>query len=274
MIRATRSLYRIRIAESFGVLADASHKQKLLRDYLEMKVLSPLLPFKDQRNATILNYRVSSYDLSSLDFLFYEIFLRQVYFFDADSTRPFVIDCGSHIGLSVLYIKTLFPDAQVIAFEPAPDNFRFLSENIKQNALEDVTLVNKALANEEGTMKFYGDDSMIANLFASTRSGQSTTDVEVVKLSTYIDRPVDFLKMDIEGAEGMVLEDLATADKLRMVKQMIIEYHHHLDKYVDSLSKFLKTLEDNNFGYLIDIASDPPYRKMTYEDVMIYAYQK
>jgi hypothetical protein len=55
---------------------------------------------------------------------------------------------------------------------------------------------------------------------------------------------------------------------------MVIEYHHHLKKKVDSLSKFLKALEENNFGYQIEAGYSQPYDKMVFQDIMIYAYQK
>ena len=110
---------------------------------------------------------------------------------------------------------------------------------------------------------------------------QRGTEVQVVRLSKYIDRPVDLLKIDVEGAEGMVLEDLAAAKKLVMVKQMIIEYHHHLRKDVDALSKFLRILEDHGFGYQIETSrsafarvAHPPNEKMAYQDVAIFAYRK
>jgi FkbM family methyltransferase len=274
MVSGLHKSYRLKYKDSFGLLADRGHKEKILQNYWEMKVLGPLFPAKGKHHGRVLNYQVNTYDFESLKFLWEEIFLRQEYYFVTDFTKPFVIDCGSHIGMSVMYFKALYPDAQILAFEPAPDHFRLLKMNIEQNALEDVTLVNKALANKEGTMKFYGDDWAIANLFENTRSGPNATDVEVTRLSKYVNQSVDFLKMDIEGAEDMVLEDLVAADKLRLVKQMVIEYHHHLKKKVDSLSKFLKALEENNFGYQIEAGYSQPYDKMVFQDIMIYAYQK
>jgi len=271
-----RFLYRLESVTPAGLLAKPSRKHQLLQDYLRMDLLSSLLPFRDERTVTILNYTVKAPNLPLVKYLFDDIFVHQQYFFATDSRTPFVVDCGSHIGMSVLYTKALYPDAHVLAFEPAPDTFRFLSENIKQNRLRDVTLVNKAVANKEGRMKFYGDDSLSASIFQDRgrRASDAETWVDVVRLSTYIDRPVDFLKIDVEGAEGMVLEDLAAENKLRMVKQMVIEYHHHIDKNADTFSTFLKMLEDNGFGYQIDAGFRPPYRRMQFEDIMIFVYQK
>lgn len=261
-------MLQLRKSPRVGVLADEGQRYNLLRNSLEMnfarKSRRPTIP--------IFDYRVTGYDFKSLNYLFYEKFVDQEYFFATDSRRPFIIDCGSHIGMSILYFKRLYPRAQIIGFEPAPDTFRLLTENIQQNALKDITVFNKAVGNKEEKMKFFGDDSLTASLLEGRETKKSATEVDVVRLSNYIDRTVDFLKLDVEGAEGMVLEDLDSSKKLPLIKQMIIEYHHHVDRGVDTFSRFLKILEDNNLGYQLwtSSARDP----RTYEDIMIFAYQK
>jgi FkbM family methyltransferase len=267
--KAVLHIFHIKRSPAVGLMAEQNQRYKLLLTGIKLDILKGL---PDTGRVAILNYTVRNYLSSNVRFLFYEIFIDQQYFFAADSPRPFVIDCGSHIGMSILYIKALYPDAQVIGFEPAPDTFKMLSENIRQNGLKDVVLYDKAVGNTEGKMKFYGDDSVTASLFES-RSVGKITEVEVVKLSKYIDRPVSFLKLDVEGAESLVLEDLAAASKLQMIKYMTIEYHHHIEKNVDDLSKFLKILEDNNFGYQIESSPDPS-KNRSFQDIMIYAYHK
>src|SRR5580698_4044701 len=37
--------------------------------------------------------------------------------------RPLIIDCGSNIGVSVLWLTARYPEAHIVAIEPAPDNF-------------------------------------------------------------------------------------------------------------------------------------------------------
>ena len=243
-----------------------------MRTYLKLKFQRIMPVFKKPDDIEILNYKISSYDMDSINLLFQEIFICQQYFFETKLKTPFIIDCGSHIGMSIIYFKALYPQSQILAFEPAPNNFKFLSKNVKENNLENIILMNKAVSNEEGKMTFYGDDSLTSSLFRE--QGGKEIEIEVTKLSNFIDRTVDFLKIDIEGAESLVLENLAAENKLIMVRQMIIEYHHHIIKDVDVLSKFLKILEDNNFGYQIVGSTGPPYKKMKFQDIMIYAYQK
>ena len=80
---------------------------------------------------------------------------------------------------------------------------------------------------------------------------------------------------DIEGAEEMVLRDLADQGKLQLVTQIACEYHHHRNPNVDSMSRTLGILEQAEFGYHLN-AYRPLYpNKLRYQqDVIIHAYRK
>jgi FkbM family methyltransferase len=266
-------LANIEYQKKGGLFLNGNQKRQLCSDYARFYV-TIFFPFlRNQDDIRILDYHVKSFDYFDTGALFEEIFIYQQYFFKAATPTPWIIDCGSHIGMSILYFKALYPQARILGFEPAPDTFKLLSENVKDNRLKHVRLENKAVSNEEGRLEFYGDRSKTSSLMKERGSKESTL-VDVVKLSKYIDREVSFLKLDVEGVEDRVLQDLAAADKLKMVRQMIIEYHHHITRDVDRLSEFLKILEDHNFGYQIGGGSRPPYVRMESEDIMIYAYQK
>ena len=71
--------------------------------------------------------------------------------------------------------------------------------------------------------------------------------IETIGLDELIDGEVDFLKMDIEGAETDVLCDSKKLDK---VKQMFIEYHSFADEK-QKLGDLLLCLSKNNFRYYI-----------------------
>lgn len=80
--------------------------------------------------------------------------------------------------------------------------------------------------------------------------------------------------MDIEGAELDVIEDLANRNRLKLIREAIIEYHHHIRKEDDSLSELLKILESHGFGYQIRSKFALPYEKGISQNIMVYAYQK
>lgn len=60
--------------------------------------------------------------------MFNKIFKRQIYNFQIDNPAPYIIDAGANIGLGVIYFKKLFPDAEIIAFEPDPNIFAVMKK--------------------------------------------------------------------------------------------------------------------------------------------------
>jgi Methyltransferase FkbM domain len=85
---------------------------------------------------------------------------------------------------------------------------------------------------------------------------------------------VELLKMDIEGAETEVIEELAESGKLKFIKQMILEYHHHLNPEEDHLCRVLCALERSGFGYQISSMSAAPFVPKLVQPMLIYAYQR
>src|SRR5690606_31500071 len=144
--------------------------------------------------------------------------------------EPFIVDCGSNIGMAVHYFKWLYPRAQILAFEAGSGAYGRLVRNIELNELRDVTPHHAALGDREGTIEFFVSPEDPGSLLMSTveqRMPGSAERVKSVRLSSYLDRKVDFLKLDVEGAELDVLRDLQRTGKLQLVQQMVIEYHHH-----------------------------------------------
>ncbi len=132
-----------------------------------------------------------------------------------------VLDIGANVGLLTLpFAKLLVPQGRVIAFEPDSENFRQLQKNISLNACSNVQVFAMALQDNPNitTLQFHvrraidGDGninrglSSIKAISLHTRSSYSvpcsTVDrqVESMKLSR-----VDFMKIDVEGAEFFVL---------------------------------------------------------------------
>ncbi|HKZ65867.1 MAG TPA: hypothetical protein VJ111_05915, partial [Chitinophagaceae bacterium] len=55
-----------------------------------------------------------------------EMFKEKVYKFTSSKKNPYIIDCGSNIGMSILYFKSLYPEARILGFEADPYIFSFL----------------------------------------------------------------------------------------------------------------------------------------------------
>ena len=232
-----------------------------------------------ESTTNFFDYSVSAFHYGTLRFLFDEIFVAGPYAFKTSNKKPFIVDCGSNIGISVLYFKTLYPDATIIAFEPDPRTFGLLKKNIEQNNLSNTKAFNAAISDSEKPLTFFfnthtpGHPCMSSDLGRSHIVREKQT-VQAAVLSKFITQPVDFLKMDIEGAEYGALHELAQTGKLSLVQQMVIEYHHHLTNNNDQLAAFLHILESNGFGYQICTQHQLPSEKNIFQDMLIYAYQK
>lgn len=169
-----------------------------------------------------------------------EIFGEDVYYVELDNSSPFIIDVGAHIGLSTLYFKMLFPKSKIVAIEPHPDLVKILERNVELNRLENVEVIEAAVGNEEGEKSFFVD---IDNKWLSSGSfmrgawnniqENREIKVNVVKLGGLINKKVDLLKLDVEGAEEEVL--LSLGDKLNMVEHILFEYHPNKDKTPDKI---------------------------------------
>lgn len=170
----------------------------------------------------ILGVELQLVDAASFAFQYKEIFQRQIYKFPAQTPAPRIIDCGANIGLSVIYFKRLHPESRITAFEPDPQIFSVLEENIRQCGYADVELVKKAVWTEAATLEFLPDGSDGGRMVQMSFDRQRIQ-VPTVRLADFLNEPIDLLKIDIEGAETSVLQDCQ--DKLQHVRHLFVEYH-------------------------------------------------
>jgi FkbM family methyltransferase len=178
-----------------------------------------------------------------------EIFVDEVYKLHLND-RPIIIDCGANIGMSVIYLKERFPNAKVIAFEPDNANFELLNKNVSSFGLQDVSIRKEAVWIENTELSFESDGTMGSKI--STAESNSLTRVKAVRLKDLIAYTVDFLKLDIEGAEYEVLKDIAPV--LHYVSNMFLEYH---GKFSDNskLVEILQIIETAGFTFYIKEAA-------------------
>jgi FkbM family methyltransferase len=190
---------------------------------------------------TLFGRPIEYVDSSSYFFLHEEIFEQEVYAFKTASANPLIIDGGANIGLSVIYFKRLFPAARVVAFEADPIVGEVLKRNLATQEIHDVEVRHEALwtCDTELTFQREGADGGRIGL-----PSESTVRVPAVALSRYLDEPVHFLKLDIEGAEYEVLE--SCRDRLGMVDKAFIEYHSKAGE-PQQLSELLGLLKDTGF---------------------------
>lgn len=194
--------------------------------------------------------------------IIHEIFHEKIYDFKTEKKAPLIIDAGSNIGVATIFFKLLYPRAKILCFEPDPNSFVLLKKNILNNCLRDITLVNAALAGQSGMVEFYGHidsetpyscGNSIIKTWGEQRAihdldylNKNKTQVSAVQLSNYINEEIDFLKLDVEGAERQVLDELG--DKLHLIKTIAMEIHCTEDpKFINHLGKIISTLKKYSF---------------------------
>lgn len=211
--------------------------------------------------ATLLTKTIDGITFSYLNetsfrILYNEIFKVNEYKFSARTASPLILDCGANIGMSILYFKKLYPRARVIAFEPNPETFTLLERNIRQNNLRDVQLVNAAIGDSAGEMEFYVNDGAvhwslgdtgIPNAYAGP-AGWKTITVPKVRLSSYINEPIDYLKLDIEGMEEIVLREIE--ERLREIAEIRMEFHSQVANPENNLERVLPLLTRHQFKFV------------------------
>ncbi|HNR20476.1 MAG TPA: FkbM family methyltransferase [Bacteroidia bacterium] len=191
-------------------------------------------------NILQLGSPVKFIDSASFEFIYDELFVKEIYKFKTQLPQPYIIDAGANIGLSIIYFKKIYPNAAIVAFEADKSVFKILDSNISALNYQNVELINKALWSEETVLKFYSDGADGGRI-ATSNDTENITEIATTKLSFYLEnKQVDFLKVDIEGAEYRVL--LEAKEGLKNVRNIFVEYHSFVgqEQFLPELFLILK----------------------------------
>ena len=160
------------------------------------------------------------------------------------ANSPVILDLGSNIGLTIAHFKHVYPKAKIIGYEMNKENFLLAKRNTK--FYEDVIVINKAVWTEDTKVKYnkssgYDAYSIIGNI-DEKKIELELEEVESFSINSIIKahnlNHIDYLKMDIEGAEKAILKskDLSWMDK---VQAMNIEMHLDNKEVIDDYIKII-----------------------------------
>jgi FkbM family methyltransferase len=203
--------------------------------------------YRDQ--VSFLNYSLEVPDVLSFIHQYKEIFIDKSYAFKSDVADPLILDCGANVGLSCLYFKKLYSQCRIKAFEADPAVYKFLKSNLISNLKggDEVEIFNKAVWTDNKGVEFHTDGADGGTVMG--KKSDNKIRIDSIRLKDLLsEQPVDFLKMDIEGAETDVLLDCD--QEIQNAKNIFFEYHSFIgrDQRFDEILRMLKT---NGFRYFI-----------------------
>ena len=209
---------------------------------------------------SINGFQIFAYDYTTLISLYRDVFLKLIYFFKSASLKPTIIDCGANIGISILYFKHLYPNAEIWAFEVNPSALKLLYKNIEENNLENIHVFEFALTDLDGEIPFcipIDNGSLNGSIIQNYSQGEYIN-VKTKCLSNYIiNKQIDFAKIDIEGAENLVIKDLFETNSLKNINEYTIEYHYFYKQDIE-METFLNYFSESNFTFL-EITNDETF---------------
>ena len=206
-----------------------------------------LLPFKSEKKKELYHLRnmprftpaITNYlgipfkfhDNLSFLTVYEEVFKQENYKFAMERQQPYyIIDCGSNIGMSIFYFKQNYP-----------------KWNVESWNTSQIEIFNKAVWKEETVLKFEPEGTLAGKI--SNDENNNTKEIPAVPLLPFVEnRKVDFLKIDIEGAELEVLKSIVPA--IKNISKLFIEYHSLAGK-PQHLDIILNILSTNGFKYHI-----------------------
>jgi len=159
----------------------------------------------------------------------------------------YVIDGGAFRGETALWFISKGA-AKVYAFEPDPSNFSILIENIKRNKASDKIIpIQKILSNRTGVFSLYAISSG-----GSVALEGGNESIEGITLDSFVESEgldkLDFVKLDVEGAELEVLKGAVKTIE-RFKPKMAISVYHKPDDII-TIPKFISEILSDVRFYL------------------------
>lgn len=170
-----------------------------------------------------------------------------------------IIDIGANIGyFSILFSKWVGDKGKVFAFEPDPENFRFLVKNIQANICHNIIPINKAVSNNDGKIFLFqsatnkGDHRIIDAKIIPEDVIRNKIEIEATRLDSSFspEQKIDLIKMDIQGAEGLALEGMTQILSRNHKMYLFTEFWPYaIERSGKSPKEFLEQL--NQLGFKI-----------------------
>lgn len=181
-----------------------------------------------------------------------------------------VVDLGANIGyFTLLAARLVGKKGKVYAFEPEPKNYDYLIKNIKLNDYENIVALQKAVSDKKGKTKLFicpydtGHHTINQHEgIEAYKQGRVIDDkkdfieIETITLDEFFEgeeESIDFIKIDVEGAEMLVLSGMDRMLRKNKRLKMIVEFFPLLIKEMGSspIDFIRRILEDYHFSIFV-----------------------
>ena len=137
------------------------------------------------------------------------------------------IDVGANFGWYTLFASSIIGnEGQVVAFEPFPENFKRLSQNIGLNPNRKIIAENLAVGEQKGVLDLYynKEEQNLGMVSKNATLNSKKKTVPMIAFDDYVRehniKKIDFIKIDIEGAELQALQGMK--EVLRKLKPVLL----------------------------------------------------
>jgi len=126
-----------------------------------------------------------------------------------------VVNIGANIGYyTLIAANRVGPNGKVYAFEPEPQNYKLLVRNIEENGYKNISPIQVAVSDKKGTLKLFLDKSNLGDHSLAEQNiveKNGSVEIETNSLDNFFeeynkDFKVDLIQMDVQGAEGLILD--------------------------------------------------------------------
>ncbi len=164
-----------------------------------------------------------------------------------------VIDVGANQGYyTLLFSKLVGEKGNVTSFEPDPENCKRLRKNLENNQCKNVVLEQKAVSHKTGEVRMYMGKFRTGNRIYDSHDNRKSVIVKTASLDDYFknsDKRVNFIKIDVEGAEMSVMEGLKKILARENNLILMLEFFPNLiTKFGKSPREYFELLEEEKLA--------------------------
>jgi FkbM family methyltransferase len=163
-------------------------------------------------------YWLGTYELTAQECLIRELTTGAVFY-----------DIGANAGFfTLLGCRCVGAQGRVFSFEPLPENAAVIRSQLQLNGMDNCTVVEAAVMDRAGAIGFCrGRDTSTAHIQRADDTSAAPMETKAVTLDGFVRTAPspEFIKMDVEGAELLVLKGACQLLHEAQPPRMLIEFH-------------------------------------------------